>query len=102
MQATGGGVYSGCTNHRRHYPYLHTRRAPGKGGKRFMQQRMGNGRAGPARGNGRSAAQPDAGQAGPKTLRATLHEFKLNAQGTVAGVPRAWKLVWETHKGFTI
>src|SRR5206468_2392158 len=69
-----------------------------------MQQRMGNGRWGPGSSNGRGPgpAPPEAGQGEPRTLRSYLQELKRNAQGTMAGVPRAWKLVWETHRGFTI
>src|SRR5918911_1630047 len=35
-------------------------------------------------------------------LNTSCYPGERSAQGTVAGVPRAWTLVWETHKGFTV
>jgi len=45
---------------------------------------------------------PAAPESGPQTLRARLQELRKNARATASGVPRALKLVWESHRGLTI
>jgi ATP-binding cassette, subfamily B, bacterial len=57
------------------------------------------------RGNGRGPmppAEPEPEDAAPKSLRERLQEWKQAARATVSGLPRAFRLVWEAHPGFTV
>ncbi|MDQ6693849.1 MAG: ABC transporter ATP-binding protein/permease [Chloroflexota bacterium] len=54
--------------------------------------------------SGRNSKTPpaDADNKPPETLKARLSEWRRNSRATVAGVPRAFRLVWESHRGYTI
>ncbi len=56
-------------------------------------------------GNGSSPAPPPAPEQEdkkPKTLREWAAELRKNTRAALAGVAQAFKLVWESHRGFTI
>lgn len=58
-----------------------------------------NGRARP------SLAKPNTAPEEPETpppLRKRLSNWRQNAGATLAGVPRALRLVWESHRGYTV
>jgi ATP-binding cassette subfamily B protein len=57
-------------------------------------------------GNGRgprpSQQKPEEEDTGPKTFSERLQNLKKNARVTMSGAPRAFGLVWSTHKALTI
>ncbi len=66
-------------------------------------QTRGNGRGN--RGGGPPSSPPSSEQSEkeePRTPRQRLQELRRNARATAAGIPRAFALVWDTHKGYTI
>lgn len=73
-----------------------------------MQQWQSNGARGPRGGNGRGPASSATGEgAAPEeeevlSSKQRLERLRKNAKATMAGVPRAFALVWNTHKGYTI
>ncbi|HUS16616.1 MAG TPA: hypothetical protein VM536_16595, partial [Chloroflexia bacterium] len=46
--------------------------------------------------------EPNPEETTPKSLRERLVALRTNARATVAGLPRAFALVWQAHRGFTI
>jgi ATP-binding cassette subfamily B protein len=71
-----------------------------------MQQGWQGGRSGLYGGNGRgprpSPQKPEDEDTAPKTLNERLQTLRQNARVTMSGAPRAFGLVWSTHKGLTI
>ncbi|MDP9373475.1 MAG: ABC transporter ATP-binding protein/permease [Chloroflexota bacterium] len=67
---------------------------------RREQRRAESGAPPPGAGNGTPAGDGN-GEGGPG-LRVVLREARRNARASLVGVPRVLKLVWDTHRGFTL
>jgi ATP-binding cassette subfamily B protein len=46
--------------------------------------------------------EPSPAEAAPRTLRERLGGLREDARATLAGMPRAFRLVWGAHRGFTL
>ena len=59
--------------------------------------------AGPSRnGRGRTPPPPSEEAHAPLPIRMRLQSWRQNAGATLSGVPRALRLVWGSHRGFTV
>src|SRR5437016_4670921 len=46
--------------------------------------------------------EPEGEEKPPQTVREKLAELRRNARATLSGLPRAMRIVWEAHRGFTV
>src|SRR5438477_4563218 len=60
-----------------------------------------NGRGGPSRNGSTPPPSPDEEQT-PKTWAERWAAWRKQSRATLAGVPRAFGLVWESHRGYTV
>src|SRR6476619_1072124 len=76
--------------------------------------RMYGGSSGRGRGNGRGPLPPSNGalsdnsgqeskkEEEAKSLRQRFDDWRKQSKATLAAIPRAFGLVWQSHKGFTV
>jgi len=68
-----------------------------------VQERTSQGRPFPAGGDGGAPPRrPRPVQPAPATVRERWHKFRADSRVTLAGLPRAFRLVWSAHPGFTV